>query len=88
MDFVRMSKGDKVISARSDMMDFYHDNGWVSPGSETAVDGLEDPETSQPTKPAPTIAEMRSWALKTGISGVSERGKLPTHAVRAYMQAH
>jgi len=75
-------------SQHSDMVDFYQKDGWVSPGSEMASTASEVHEPSQPTKPALSIAEMRSWALETGVPGVSERGKLPKHAVQAYMEAH
>lgn len=88
MEFVQLHKDDKVISARSDMVGYYESQGWVIPGSDLPSKGVEPSAPSQPTKPAPSIAEIRSWALETGITGVSERGKLPKHAVQAYLQAH
>lgn len=36
----------------------------------------------------PTIPEMREWAIKNDIEGVKDKGKLPRHAIDAYLEAH
>lgn len=63
----------------------------VSPIEDTGEDLGGPQELTEPqeeTKPAPTIQEMRAWAIEQGIEGVKEKGKLSRLAIEAYMEAH
>lgn len=56
--------------------------------AKTAEDALG---LSQPQEEPPYVAgipEMRAWALKEGIEGVKEKGKLSRQVVEAYQKAH
>lgn len=88
MEFVTLSRNGKTISARADMLDFYQHEGWATPGAQMAAETVIDYDPKPPTKPAPSIAEMRAWAVENKVPNVPERGKLPKHAIQAYLQAH
>lgn len=48
----------------------------------------------EPTQPqeevsaAPSIPEMRKWALENEVEGVKPKGKLPRSVIEAYQKAH
>jgi hypothetical protein len=65
------------------------------PEGEDTTDVYESPEkASEPQEQYnaknvfPTIPEMRAWALKNHVEGVRDKGKLPKHAIDAYLAAH
>ena len=67
---------------------------WVDPPDPVNEDiptpesVVEESDSGTETKPAPTIQEMRTWALNNNIEGVRTSGKLPRHAVEAYLASH
>ena len=65
------------------------------PEGEDTTDVSESPDRpSQPQeqhnakKVFTSIPEMRAWALKNNVEGVRDKGKLPKHAIDAYLAAH
>lgn len=60
-------------------------------GADTREDVQEPVEASEPQEDVPavaTIPEMREWARANGVQNVPAKGKLPRHAIEAYMNAH
>jgi len=61
-----------------------------APGpSEGQDDGSEEILVNEEARTAaPSIPEMRKWALENNIEGVKAKGKLSKEAIDAYMEAH
>jgi hypothetical protein len=56
-----------------------------APQSDDTEEDVQEPvEASE----VATIPEMREWARANGVQNVPAKGKLPRHAVEAYMNAH
>lgn len=63
----------------------------VLPGDDipgTLKDAVQPSQPQEQPKAFPTIPEMRAWALKNKVEGVRDKGKLPRHAIDAYLKAH
>lgn len=55
---------------------------------EEVSEAVEPSESQEDVSYVATIAEMREWARANNIPNVPSKGKLPRHAVEAYMNAH
>lgn len=49
---------------------------------------VEPSEPQEEPHEAPSIPVMREWARANGVQNVPAKGKLPRHAVEAYLNAH
>lgn len=55
---------------------------------EEVSEDVEPSESQEDVSYVATIAEMREWSRANNIPNVPAKGKLPRHAVEAYMNAH
>jgi hypothetical protein len=55
---------------------------------EDVQEPVEASEDQEEVSEVATIPEMREWARANGVQNVPAKGKLPRHAVEAYMNAH